>query len=190
MQARGGITWWVAAFGLFLLLGAPLPVGASGVPIYLADASNSMEAQMVGEKPPQTAPSASLYPNLTPSLRANQDGATFKLPYNVEMNISVHYRGDTSSQEPQRFSESPLLMKYSMGYRFLPNLQVGLNSYLYRPEEDGLILQHHLSSRVGFGPELKYNLGRWSFLLKSQMESGSRDHPEGLQNWLRVWYAY
>jgi len=72
----------------------------------------------------------------------------------------------------------------------LPNLQVGLNGYLYRPADDGLSFQRPPGHRLGFGPELKYNLGQWSFLVKSQVESGNRDRGEGLQNWFRVWYAF
>ncbi len=36
--------------------------------------------------------------------------------------------------EPQKRNEPSLLMKSSLDYRLLPNLQVGLNSYLYRPD--------------------------------------------------------
>jgi hypothetical protein len=78
-------------------------------------------------------------------------------------------------------------------YRVLPNLRVGLNSYLYRPSEDGFPFQSPMANQlVGIGPELKYDLGRWSFLLKSQMEAGNRDQNQvkDLQNWFRVWYAF
>jgi len=40
------------------------------------------------------------------------------------------------------------------------------------------------------GPGLKYDLGRWSFIIKTQMETGDRDRGDNLQNWLRVWYAF
>jgi hypothetical protein len=43
---------------------------------------------------------------------------------------------------------------------------------------------------LGVGPELKYDLGRWNFLLKSQLETGNRDQGKDLQNWFRVWYAF
>ena len=44
---------------------------------------------------------------------------------------------------------------------------------------------------MGLGPGIKYDLGRWSFLVKSQMETGNRDQrADGLQNWFRVWYAF
>jgi hypothetical protein len=80
-----------------------------------------------------------------------------------------------------------------MDYRVLANLRVGLNSYLYRPSEEAFAFQRPLASQLlGVGPELKYDLGRWSFLLKSQVETGNRNPGQGkdLQNWFRVWYAF
>jgi hypothetical protein len=41
---------------------------------------------------------------------------------------------------------------------------------------------------MGFGPGIQYDLGRWSFMLRSQVESNPRG--EDLQNWFRVWYAF
>jgi hypothetical protein len=200
MRGRGGKAWLVIAFWLVLMMGAPLAASAGGyawqnpearLPIYLVGTQSSMEAQMLGDKPSQpTQPGASLLPEVSPSLKLKQGAASLKLPYNLEMNISVHYSGDASTREPQRFSESPLMMKYSMDYRLLPNLQVGLSSYLYRPVDDSLSLQRHLGDQMGFGPELKYNLGQWTFLLRSQMESGNKDQGKDLQNWFRVWYAF
>ena len=68
-------------------------------------------------------------------------------------------------------------MKSSLDYRLLPNLQVGLNTYLYRPDAgDNLSLSRPFGDRVmGLGPGIKYDLGRWSFILKSQLETGNRD---------------
>jgi hypothetical protein len=196
------MAWLVAAFWLGLVVCTPLPGWASGgygwqntagwpLPIYQVGAQTSMEAQMLGEKsfqPPRSG--ASLLQEVTPSLQQDQDGTKLKLPYNLEMNISVRYSREPSAPESQQLSDSPLLMKYSMGYRVLPNLQVGLNGYLYRPADEGVSFQRPLGQRLGFGPELKYNLGRWSFLVRSQVESGNRDRGEGLQNWFRVWYAF
>lgn len=202
MRAQWGKAWRVAVFWLVLLVCAPLPVWASAdyfwqnsgwrSPIFLVGAQSSMEAQMLGEKSgPPSHPGASFLPNVAPSLHLGQDDATIKLPYNLEMNISVRYNRDPSAREPQRFSDSPLFMKYSMDYRLLTNLQVGLNGYLYRPADEGLSLPNQPGHRLGFGPQLKYNLGNWSFLLKSQVESGNRDQGQGgLQNWFRVWYAF
>jgi hypothetical protein len=195
MRARGGKAWLVVAFSLILVMGLSLPGWAADLawqnPIKLVSAQGSMEAQMLGEKSSQpTRSGAALLQEINPSLHLNQDNSTLKLPYNMEMNISVHYNREPSTRDSQPLSESPLLMKYSMDYRLLANLQVGLSGYLYRPAEEGLTFQRPMGNRLGFGPELKYNLGQWSFLLKSQVESGNRERPEGLQNWFRVWYAF
>ena len=70
---------------------------------------------------------------------------------------------------------------------------MGLNAYLYRPDAgDNLSLARPFSDRVmGLGPGLKYDLGRWSFLLKTQLETGNRDRgSDGMQSSVRVWYAF
>jgi hypothetical protein len=201
MPGRGRRAWLIAVLWLVLMVGAPLPLWAAGeytwqnggshLPIYLVGSQSAMEAQMLGETASQPQhPATSLLQQISPAYNLRPGAATLKLPYNLEMHISVHYKGDAAPAEPPRFSDSPLLMKYSMDYRLLPNLQVGLSSYLYRPDEDSLSLQRHLGDQLGFGPQLKYNLGRWSFLVKSQVESGNRDRAEGMQNWFRVWYAF
>ena len=43
----------------------------------------------------------------------------------------------------------------------------------------------------GPGPGIKYDLGRWSFLLKTQLETGNQDRgADGMQSSVRVWYAF
>ena len=127
-----------------------------------------------------------------PSLKLHRDGdAILTLPRNLELNISIRYNRDPSPAEPQRLNNTPLYMKYAMDYRVLSNLRVGLNSYLYRPSEEGFAFQSSQANNLlGLGPEIKYDLGRWSFLLKSQVESGNPNQGKDLQNWFRVWYAF
>ena len=200
MQARRGIAWLVTAFWLVMLIGAPAPgLGADyafrSLPILSVAAQNSLEAQMWGE-PPQKPATHSLPGIQTgPSLQLHHEGgdASLMMPLNTELNISIRYNREPNPAEPQQLSKSPLYMKYAVDYRLLPNLRVGLNSYLYRPSEEGFPFQRPLGNQLmAVGPELKYDLGRWSFLLKSQMESGNREQGQGkdLQNWFRVWYAF
>jgi len=205
MQGKWGIAWLAAIIVLVSLTCAPLPGLAAdtwnrgGMPLILAGAQTPMEAQMLGEKPFQSHPApinpgAGFLSNLASGLQLDQDGgAALKLSHNLEMRISVLYDRDPARLEPQKRNESSLLMKSSIDYRLLPNLQVGLNAYLYRPDSsDSLSLSRQFGDRVmGLGPGLKYDLGRWSFMLKSQMETGSRERGgEGLQNTVRVWYAF
>lgn len=204
MQARWGIAWLLAALGLLAMLCAAVPGFAADpwgstyrLPYLAVSSQSPMETQMLGEKSFQTRPNLSpgpaLLPEFAPSLQINKEGgATIRLPRNMEMHISFLYNREPASAESQRLAESPLMMKYAMDYRLLPNLQVGLSSYLYRRAEEGFPFQRAMGNNplIGYGSELKYDLGNWSFLLKSQMEPNSRDQREGLQNWFRVWYAF
>ncbi len=198
---RGRI--WLAVVSLALGLicvpssGMAAETFATGAypPFTLAAAQTPLEAQMLGEAPFQShaAPqdAAGLFSNLGSRLQLDgEGGAAIKLPLNLQLHISVLYAGDPGRIEPQKQSDS-MLMKTSLDYRLLPNLQVGLNAYLYRPEPgNNLSVAQPFGDRVmGVGPGLKYDLGRWSFVMKSQMETGARDRSD-LQNWFRVWYAF
>ena len=164
------------------------------LPILTIDAQSSLEGQMLGEKP--LPPAGPGFPGVhsAPSLQLHNEGgdARVKLPLNTELNISIRYNREPALADPQQLSKSPLYMKYAVDYRLLPNLRVGLNSYLYRPAEEGFAFQRPMGNQlVGVGPELKYDLGRWNFLLKSQLETGNREQGgKDLQNWFRVWYAF
>jgi hypothetical protein len=197
MQAKWGIACLVTAFGLLWLTCAPgLAAGDyafRSLPILSIDTQSSLESQMLGEKP--LPPAGPNFPGVhpVPSLQLHSEGgdARVKLPLNTELNISIRYNREPTPADPQQLSKSPLYMKYAVDYRLVPNLRVGLNSYLYRPSEEGFPFQRSLANPlVGFGPELKYDLGRWNFLLKSQLETGNRDQGKDLQNWFRVWYAF
>jgi hypothetical protein len=197
MQARRGIAWLVTAFWLLCGFGAPALAAGDyafrSLPILPIDAQSSLESQMLGEKPlPSVGPHLNgMRP--VPSLQLhNEDGdARVKLPFNTELNISIRYNREPTPGDPQPLGKSPLYMKYAVDYRLVPNLRVGLNSYLYRPSEEGFPFQRSMANPlVGFGPELKYDLGRWNFLLKSQLETGNRDQGKDIQNWFRVWYAF
>jgi hypothetical protein len=197
MQAKWGIAWLLTAFLLVAVTSAPAT--ASGeyafrpLPILSIEAQSSLETQMLGENP--QVPSTSKFRGVQagPSLQLHQQGsdASLNLPRNMELHISIRYNRDPSPAEPQRLNNPTLYMKYALDYRVLPNLRIGLNSYLYRPSEEGFAFQRPLANQIlGVGPELKYDLGRWSFLLKSQVETDKLNQGQDLQNWFRVWYAF
>ena len=198
MQARRGIAWLVTAFMLLCTVCVAAPGSAAhyalrSLPILPIEAQGSLEGQMQGEKPLPPAGSAFMGAQPGSSLQLNSEGgdSRVKLPLNTELNISIRYNRDPSPADPQPLSKSPLYMKYAVDYRLVSNLRVGLNSYLYRPSEEGFAFQRPMGNQLlGVGPELKYDLGRWSFLLKSQLETGNRDQGKDLQNWFRVWYAF
>ncbi len=196
MQAKRGIAWLLTAFWLLVATCVPALAGGNSsfnpVPILPIEAQSSLETQMLGEKPQAPAVSPFAGVESAPALQLHPEGdATIPLPRKFELNISFRYNRDPAPAEPQRLKNSPLYMKYAMDYRVLSNLRVGLNSYLYRPSEEGFAFQRPLANQLlGVGPELKYDLGRWSFLLKSQMETGNLNQNKDLQNWVRVWYAF
>lgn len=199
MRGNWGTIWLAALIVMVSLTFAPVVSAADtwdkgGRP----GAQTPLEAQMLGEKPfqAQQAPvnsGAALLPGAMSGLQLNQNGGVaLKLPFNLEMQISVRYNREPGTLEAQKRSDS-LLMNSSLDYRLLPNFKVGLNAYLYRPEPaDNLSsLYKPFGDRImGMGPAIKYDLGRWSFLLKSQVESGNRERGNDLQNTVRVWYAF
>ena len=144
MRGKWGIAWLAVVIATVSLTCAPAPGWAAegwargGMPFTLAGAPTAMEAQMLGEKPFQSRPAnpgADFLSNLASGLQLDQDGgAALKLSHNLEMRISVLYDREPGRIEPQKRNESSLLMKSSLDYRLLPNLQVGLNAYLYRPD--------------------------------------------------------
>jgi hypothetical protein len=201
MQAKWGIAWLLTA--IWLVAATCIPALASGdysyksLPILPIETQTSLETQMLGETPQVLA--VPKFPGIpaAPSLQLHQEGdASLNLPRNMELHISIRYSREPSAAEPQRLNNPSLYMKYAIDYRVLPNLRVGLNSYLYRPSEEGFAFQRPVTNQLmGVGPELKYDLGKWSFLLKSQMEAGNRNQAgqgqgKDLQNWFRVWYAF
>jgi hypothetical protein len=160
--------------------------GTRHLPLLAVEAKNPLEAQMLGEKPFQALPSWPGKALFGASLA--EQGTTLRLPSNLELRISFLYDREHQAFTPERPINSYLLFKYSMDYRLLPNLQVGLNGFLYRPASDSLAYQQRFGHLMGLGPGIKYDLGRWSFTFKSQLATG--DRGEGLENWFRVWYAF
>lgn len=118
-----------------------------------------------------------------------EKSATLALPQNLELNISFLYRRDATVLDPK--GQSDPVYNSALNYRLLPNLWVGLSGYLYHsPGDEGFQFPRRIAPRVmGLGPGLRYNLGRWNFVFKSQVESGG-PQGEDLQHWFRVWYAF
>lgn len=153
-------------------------------------ASSSLDAQVLGEKPsPATTHKLSLHTG-SPSLEADTDSSSLKFPYDLEVNVSFLYNRENPALAPKQLGSSLPLFNYSMDYRLLPNFKVGLSGYLYYPEQGFSFSQKYGERVMGLGPGLKYDLGRWSFVVKSQVETGTRERGEDFQNWLRVWYVF
>ena len=96
-------------------------------------------------------------------------GASLKLTNDTELRVSFLYDADRDGQEAGRPVQSYLLFKYSLDYRLLSNLQVGISGYLYNPRAyETSLFRHQMGNTMGVGPVAKYDLGHWSFLVQSQ----------------------
>ncbi len=203
MQGRWGIVWLVALVGLAIIISLPIKGRAaeSGffrstdwrLPFHTVAAASSLEAQMLGEKPAPPSQYKLIIPDSAPGRETDQESSTtLNLPHNLQLQVSFLYNRGASASDPRRHNDPLPLFNYSMDYHLHPNLKVGLSGYLYHPYADqGFSLNRPFGERVmGVGPGIKYDLGRWSFIFKMQMETGARDRGENVQNWLRVWYAF
>lgn len=161
-------------------------------PVLSVAAPSSLDAQMLGEQPAPPSSKLNLLHRSLGLATDPQNRATLNLTHNLQMNVSFRYNPTSALPDPGRRSDALPLFKYSMDYHLLPNFKVGLSGYLYYPSGDQrFTFNRSFGDRVmGVGPGIKYDLGRWSFIIKSQMETGNRDRGDDLQNWLRVWYAF
>lgn len=201
MLGRRGKTWLSAIIWLLLLTMAFWPAGGNAaepiglpsstwnLPIIAVTSQTPLDAQMTTERPapPSSFGSQALLQKICPGV---QPGSTLQLPHNFR--ISFRYHGDTPTGMAERLAQPPLLFRYSMDYCLRPNLQVGLSGFLYQPPADHLTFLRPGSSDLilGWGPAVKYDLGRWSFTFRSQLQSASPEGSQDLQNWFRVWYAF
>ena len=159
----------------------------------VVSAQSPLEAQMLGERPivPPSLGVPSNPQEVCPSAEAGGD-ATLRLPKNFR--ISFRYNSENPGTGAERFSQPPLLFKYSMDYCLSSKLKVGLSGFLYQPPADHLsFLRQKTDLLMGWGPSLKYDLGRWNFTFQSQVSQAEKVRPEDgkdLQGWFRVWYAF
>ena len=197
MQGRRGMAWLALLVGLALSIFLPGTGRATDWQPgdFTLVAASSLDAQMLGEKPVLPPPHKLGILGSPPGLTTDGSTSTIlQLPHNLELNVSFLYNRSATSIDSRRHSNSLPLFNYSMDYHFLPNFKVGLSAYLYHPysfADQHLSFNRHLGDTVmGWGPGFKYDLGRWSFVVKSQVETGNHERGEDFQNWLRVWYAF
>jgi hypothetical protein len=208
----------VCFLGLGLLLGAAWPAPAS-VPskdignqtffIPVCPPKSSLEMQL--SDPKEAAPSltfslgpkkpvVSAVPNPgaaaqvgTLDRNSHQMTAKFQFTPSAELRVSFLYNQDQTPGQSPIGPASHLLFRYSLDYCIMPTLKVGLSGYLYKPPTDYFAWRSNLNFGdpvYGIGPGIQYDLGRWSFLLRSQLETSTKDRGEALHNWFRVWYAF
>lgn len=206
MPGLRGTTWQLATRWLLAVMLALLPatgfagdvIGGWHLPVLAVSAQSPLESQLVGEKAPSgspLSPPSSLLQDLSncPTFQSDSQGADLRLPQNFRVSFLYHREASVGNAlgAADRPIQSPLLFRYSMDYCLLPNLQVGLSGFLYQPPGDILSLQRRYSHlTMGWGPGVKYDLGRWSFTFRSQLEGVRPEGGQDLQNWFRVWYAF
>lgn len=122
-----------------------------------------------------------------------QMATRFQLTPASELRVSFLYNQDQNPGQVPLSPASHVLFRYSMDYCIMPHLKVGISGYLYKPTTEYFPWRGNpqlAEPLYGIGPGIKYDLGRWSFLLRTQLETGTRDRGEALHNWFRVWYAF
>jgi hypothetical protein len=198
-----GMTWLSAGIWLLIWVTAFWPAaGKTAGPAIFASATwpgtvmaaaaqSPMEAQMLGERPTGSQPShpQSYMKEIWPNWGQSGEQTTLQLPQNFH--ISFRYNSDKPETKVEGLVKAPLLFKYSMDYRLLPGLRVGLNGFLYQPPGDHLSFLRQKNDLVmGWGTSLNYDLGRWSFTFQSQVDQGRTEEGKDIQSWFRVWYAF
>jgi len=159
----------------------------------MVSARTPLEAQIMGDRPTALSSFAcpSYLKDLNPGLESSGDAA-FQLPKNFR--ISFRYNSEAPVSSAERFNQSPLLFKYSMDYCLSSKLKVGMSGFLYQsPAEHFSMLRQKSDLYLGWGPSVKYDLGRWSFTFQgqvSQMDKAKPEDSKDLQSWFRVWYAF
>jgi hypothetical protein len=199
-----GKTWLRAAIWLLLVVTVCWP--AAGIaaspafsaprgwpaPLMMVTAQTPMEVQLFGERPGSAPPlNPSSYLQDICGLE-NSGESTLRLPKNFR--ISFRYNSEKPGGGAERLTQPPLLFKYSMDYCLSSKLKVGLSGFLYQPPGDHLsFLRQKTDLVMGWGPALKYDLGRFSFTFQSQVSQAEKARPEDskdVQSWFRVWYAF
>lgn len=119
--------------------------------------------------------------------------AKLNLSKSTELRISFLYNKENPAGIGDSSTPSHLLFKYDMDYQLMPNLQVGVSGYFYQPYSSDYMTWRNSKLQepiLGLGPGIRYNLGRWNFILKTQLQTSSHTRSDSLQSWFRVWYAF
>ena len=82
---------------------------------------------------------------------------------------------------------------YCVDYEILPKLRLGATGYYYwqtTPDyRDGARIGH-FGREFAIGPGIKYDFKKLCLAVTSQFELAAINRPEGIRNWVRLWYAF
>jgi hypothetical protein len=119
----------------------------------------------------------------------------------MEFNIKMMYDFPTRNNNPLTItgakdsyqSGQAFHFDYCIDYAVRPNLRLGVAGYYYTQTTgdivDGTDIGFH-GREFALGPAIKYDYGRFSFCVINQFELAAINRPEGVRNWVRVWYAF
>lgn len=121
--------------------------------------------------------------------------------WGLGVNIKMMYDFPTRNNDPlvitgarnSYHSGQSFHFDYCLDYAVLPQLRIGAAGYYYTQTTgdvvDGVDIGFHGRS-FAIGPGIKYDFGRLSLSVVSQFEMATRNRPEGIRNWVRIWYAF
>lgn len=122
-------------------------------------------------------------------------------PWGLGVNIKMMYDFPTRNNRPLVItgardtyqSGQSFHFDYCVDYAVIPNLRLGAAGYYYTQTTadvaDGIDIGFH-GRGFAIGPAIKYDWQRWTFAAISQFEMAAKNRPEGVRNWIRIWYAF
>ena len=119
------------------------------------------------------------------------------LGVNIKMMYDLPTRNNrplaiTGAQDTYQSGQS-FHFDYCVDYAVLKDLRIGVAGYYYTQTtsdiRDGVDIGFH-GRGFAMGPAIKYDWGRWTFAYINQIELATINRPEGVRNWLRIWYAF
>lgn len=128
-------------------------------------------------------------------------GLAYMPKWGLGINLKMMYDFPTRNNDPLIItgardsyqSGQSFHFDYCLDYAVLPNLRIGAAGYYYTQTtgdvRDGVDIGFHGRS-FAMGPAIKYDYGRFSFCFINQIEMATINRPEGVRNWIRVWYAF
>jgi hypothetical protein len=121
--------------------------------------------------------------------------------WGLGINVKMMYDFSTRNNDPlvitgaQNYYHSgqAFHFDYCVDYEVIPKLRIGAAGYYYTQTTgdvvDGTNVGFH-GRGFAIGPGIKYDVGRFCFAVISQFELATINRPEGIRNWVRLWYAF
>lgn len=121
--------------------------------------------------------------------------------WGLGVNVKMMYDFPTCNNAPLRItgarnhyhSGQAFHFDYCIDYAVHPKLRLGVAGYYYTqttPDTaDGMEIGFH-GREFALGPAIKLDYGRFSFCVINQFELAAINRPEGVRNWVRIWYAF